>query len=118
MFLASGLGAMGYDLPAAIGACLGAKETPTVCIESDGSLMLNLQGLATLKALNLPIAVIIMYKIWICAYSKCAEGLFSWTICGESSCCWPLCPRYCGGGLIDGDCGKTNYACQRTYTYF
>ncbi len=60
MFLTSGLGAMGYGLPAAIGACLGAKKAPTVCIESDGSLMLNLQELATLKALNLPITVIIM----------------------------------------------------------
>lgn len=59
-FLTSGLGAMGYGLPAAIGACVGSGRKPTFCIESDGSLMLNLQELATLKTLNLPIAIIVM----------------------------------------------------------
>jgi len=60
MFLTSGLGSMGYGLPAAIGACLGANSQPTVCVESDGSLMLNLQELATLKVLDLPITVVVM----------------------------------------------------------
>jgi acetolactate synthase-1/2/3 large subunit len=60
LFLTSGLGAMGYGLPAAIGACLGAARGQTVCVESDGSLMLNLQELATLKQLDLPITLVIM----------------------------------------------------------
>ena len=60
MFLTSGLGSMGYGLPAAIGACIGAGGLPTVCVESDGSLMLNLQELATLKQLDLPITLVIM----------------------------------------------------------
>jgi acetolactate synthase-1/2/3 large subunit len=60
MFLTSGLGSMGYGVAAAIGACIGAGRVPTVCVESDGSLMLNLQELATLKALNLPITVVVM----------------------------------------------------------
>lgn len=60
MFLTSGLGAMGYGLAAAIGACLGSGRHITVAVESDGSLMLNLQELATLKGLDLPIKLIIM----------------------------------------------------------
>lgn len=60
VFLTSGLGSMGYGLPAAIGACIGAGRKPTVCVESDGSLMLNLQELATLKELNLPLTLVIM----------------------------------------------------------
>jgi acetolactate synthase-1/2/3 large subunit len=60
MFLTSGLGSMGYGLPAAIGACLGANRHHTVCVESDGSLMLNLQELASLNVLNLPITVVVM----------------------------------------------------------
>jgi len=60
IFLTSGLGAMGYGIAAAIGACIGAGRVPTVCVEGDGSLMLNLQELATLKALNLPITVVVM----------------------------------------------------------
>jgi acetolactate synthase-1/2/3 large subunit len=60
VFLTSGLGSMGYGLAAAIGACLGGGLRPTICVESDGSLMLNLQELATLKALDLPLTVIVM----------------------------------------------------------
>jgi acetolactate synthase-1/2/3 large subunit len=60
IFLTSGLGSMGYGLAAAMGACIGAGRQPTVCVESDGSLMLNLQELATLKHLNLPLTLVIM----------------------------------------------------------
>jgi len=60
VFLTSGLGAMGYGLPAAIGACLGAGRAPTVCVEGDGSLQLNLQELSTLRQLDLPIALVVM----------------------------------------------------------
>ena len=60
IFLTSGLGAMGYGLPAAIGACLANNSKPMVAIESDGSLQLNIQELATLRALNLPICLIIL----------------------------------------------------------
>jgi acetolactate synthase-1/2/3 large subunit len=60
VFLTSGLGSMGYGLAAAIGACLGNCQKHTVAVESDGSLMLNLQELATLKSLRLPITLIVM----------------------------------------------------------
>lgn len=60
VFLTSGLGAMGYGLPAAIGACLAAGKQHMVAIESDGSLQLNIQELATLRGLNLPIVLFLM----------------------------------------------------------
>jgi len=60
VFLTSGLGAMGYGLAAAIGACLGNGSRPMVAVESDGSLMLNLQELATLKGLDLPIRLFVL----------------------------------------------------------
>jgi acetolactate synthase-1/2/3 large subunit len=60
LFLTSGLGAMGYGVAAAIGACVGAGRKPTYCIESDGSLMMNIQELATLRAQSLPITVVVM----------------------------------------------------------
>lgn len=60
MFLTSGLGAMGYGLPAAIGACLGNGRQPMLAVESDGSLQLNLQELATLVNLKLPICLFVM----------------------------------------------------------
>lgn len=60
VFLTSGLGAMGYGLPSAIGACFANNKKPMIAIESDGSLQLNIQELATVKAFNLPIVLIIM----------------------------------------------------------
>ena len=60
IFLTSGLGSMGYGLPAAIGGCLASGRKPVVSVEGDGSLQLNLQELSTLKSLNLPIRLFIM----------------------------------------------------------
>ncbi|MDS4013438.1 MAG: thiamine pyrophosphate-binding protein [Candidatus Accumulibacter sp.] len=60
IFLTSGLGAMGYGLPAAIGACLANGRRPMIAVESDGSLQLNLQELSTLAAHRLPITLVIM----------------------------------------------------------
>jgi acetolactate synthase-1/2/3 large subunit len=77
MFLTSGLGSMGYGLPAAIGACLGAGSRQTVCVESDGSLMLNLQELASLKALNLPITVVVMNNAGYASIRNTQKNYFS-----------------------------------------
>jgi acetolactate synthase-1/2/3 large subunit len=59
-FLTSGgLGTMGFGLPAAIGAALAAPGRRVVCISGDGSLLMNIQELATLADHNLPVAVIL-----------------------------------------------------------
>jgi acetolactate synthase-1/2/3 large subunit len=60
VFLTSGLGSMGYGLPAAIGSCFANGCRPMVAIESDGSLQLNIQELATLRAFDLPISLVIL----------------------------------------------------------
>jgi len=60
IYLTSGLGAMGYGLPSAIGACFANDKKPMVLIEGDGSLQLNIQEMATLSSFNLPICVIVM----------------------------------------------------------
>ena len=49
--------------PAAIGATLGRRGAKAALVESDGSLMLNLQELATLKALQLPICIFLMDNV-------------------------------------------------------
>lgn len=51
-------GSMGYDLPAAIGACR-ATGKPVTLITGDGSIMLNLQELMTARYYNLPIRIFI-----------------------------------------------------------
>lgn len=84
MFLTSGLGSMGYGLPAAIGACIGAGGMPTVCVESDGSLMLNLQELATLKQLDLPITLVIMNNNGYASIRNTQKNYFNERYIGSS----------------------------------
>jgi acetolactate synthase I/II/III large subunit len=59
-FWNSGCASMGYDLPAALGACFALDKKPIICIAGDGSLMMNLQELQTVKHYNLPIKIIIL----------------------------------------------------------
>ncbi|MBO4456430.1 MAG: thiamine pyrophosphate-binding protein [Butyrivibrio sp.] len=48
---------MGYGLPAAIGLCIAAGRKETICLEGDGSIMMNLQELQTVITNKLPIKV-------------------------------------------------------------
>ena len=60
-FLTSGsLGTMGFGLPAAIGAAIANPDKRIICISGDGSIMMNIQELATLRELNLPVTVIVL----------------------------------------------------------
>jgi len=54
-----GLGTMGFGLPAAIGGALAAPGKRTVCVSGDGSLLMNVQELATLAELDLPLTVVV-----------------------------------------------------------
>jgi acetolactate synthase-1/2/3 large subunit len=61
LFSNSGAASMGYDLPASIGAAIGAKRMGSTgrifCMAGDGSLMMNLQELQTLKTYGFPVVV-------------------------------------------------------------
>jgi acetolactate synthase-1/2/3 large subunit len=50
---------MGFGLPAAIGAALANPEKRIVCFSGDGSIMMNIQELATLAEQNLAVTVIV-----------------------------------------------------------
>lgn len=60
IFLTSGLGAMGYGIPAVIGGAMAFGGNGIVGIESDGSLQMNIQELQTLRQHNLPIRLFII----------------------------------------------------------
>lgn len=55
-----GLGTMGFGLPAAIGAQLSLPNHPIVTISGDGSIMMNIQELATVKRYGLPLKIIVL----------------------------------------------------------
>lgn len=56
----SGLGTMGFGLPAAVGAQVARPEDTVVCISGDGSIMMNIQELGTIKRRQLPIKIILL----------------------------------------------------------
>lgn len=60
VFVTTALGAMGFGLPAAIGACLASRRHRTVCIEGDGGIQLNIQELETLARLRLPVKLFVV----------------------------------------------------------
>jgi acetolactate synthase I/II/III large subunit len=55
-----GLGAMGFALPAAIGVQLAKPETAVLCVSGDGGFQMNIQELATVHRLGLPIKMVII----------------------------------------------------------
>lgn len=54
------IASMGYGLPAAIGTCIGGGRETTICLEGDGSIMMNLQELQTILTNKLPIKVFLI----------------------------------------------------------
>jgi acetolactate synthase-1/2/3 large subunit len=58
LICSSGTASMGYDLPAAIGACIAAGR-PVICLAGDGSVQMNIQELQTIVHHHLPVKIFI-----------------------------------------------------------
>lgn len=56
----SGLGTMGFGLPAAIGAQIARPDDCVICISGDGSFMMNVQELTTIKRKQLPVKIVLI----------------------------------------------------------
>src|SRR5574344_1447175 len=54
------LGTMGFGLPTAIGASLANKKKRIVCVSGDGSILMNIQELATLAEMGTNVTVIVL----------------------------------------------------------
>lgn len=55
-----GLGAMGYGVPAGIGAKLARPDAHVITITGDGSFFMNIQELATLKRYNIALKILLL----------------------------------------------------------
>ena len=60
LFTSSGLAAMGFGLPGAIGACMAGNGRRTISINGDGGVMFNIQDLQTIAEYELPISIYIL----------------------------------------------------------
>lgn len=80
------LGPMGWDLPAAIGATVMAKQKePVVLITGDGSIMLNIQELAIISALSLPICIFIFNNAGYTSIRTTQSNFFQSNFFGSSA---------------------------------
>jgi len=55
-----GLGTMGYGVPAGMGALLAEPDATVITISGDGSFMMNVQELATLRRYRLPLKIVLI----------------------------------------------------------
>ncbi|OCQ19708.1 acetolactate synthase 2 catalytic subunit [Pseudoalteromonas luteoviolacea] len=55
-----GAGTMGFGLPAAIGAQIARPQDTVITVSGDGSIMMNIQELATIRRNNLPVKIVIL----------------------------------------------------------
>lgn len=60
ILFSGGHGAMGYSLPAAVGACMASSKKPTVCFSGDGGIQMNIQELMAVSSERLPIKIILL----------------------------------------------------------
>ncbi|CDU07869.1 Acetolactate synthase isozyme 2 large subunit [Vibrio coralliirubri] len=56
----AGLGTMGFGLPAAMGASVGRPDDQSILISGDGSFMMNIQELGTLKRRQIPVKMVLL----------------------------------------------------------
>lgn len=55
-----GLGTMGFGLPAAVGAQVACPGNTVICVTGDGSIMMNIQELGTIKRKQLPVKILLL----------------------------------------------------------
>ncbi|SQI44338.1 Acetolactate synthase isozyme 2 large subunit [Leminorella richardii] len=56
----SGLGTMGFGIPAAVGAQMARPDDMVICVSGDGSFMMNVQELGTIKRKRLPVKIVLI----------------------------------------------------------
>lgn len=95
-FLTSGgLGTMGYALPAALGAKLAKPHRQVVAIAGDGAFQMSMCELATLKACNLPLKLIVMDNGWLGMVREMQDKAYQRRLSGTELCGNPDLVKIC-----------------------
>jgi len=84
VLLTSALGAMGYGLPAAIGACLASGGERTVLVDGDGGIQLNIQELETVARLQLPLKIFVLNNAGY-ASIRTSQARYFGRLCGADA---------------------------------
>jgi acetolactate synthase-1/2/3 large subunit len=80
----SGSAAMGYGLPAAIGACFANGRKRVICLEGDGSIQMNIQELETIAYHRLPVKIFLFNNGGYLSVRTTQSNFFPGNLVGES----------------------------------
>ena len=93
LITSTGLGEMGYGLPAAIGAAIASKKE-VLCLNCDGGMMLNLQELQTIVHYDLPIKIFIFNNDGYLMIKHTQKALFNGRYVGTNKDSGVSCPDF------------------------
>lgn len=79
----SGCAAMGYGLPAAVGACFAGEGRRVICLEGDGSIQLNIQELETAAYHRLPVKIFVFSNGGYLSIRTTQQAFFEGRLVGE-----------------------------------
>lgn len=102
LMTSTGLGEMGYGLPAAIGASFARDKGEVLCLNCDGGMMMNLQELQTVVHHNLPIKIIIFNNDGYLMIKHTQNALFKGRNTGTDKKSGVSCPDYSALGKAFG----------------
>lgn len=71
-----GAASMGYDIPAAIGACFASNKQEIICLAGDGSIQMNLQDLQTIVFHKLPVKIFVINNAGYHSMRQTQNNLF------------------------------------------
>lgn len=92
VFANQGCAAMGYDLPAAIGAITSNKYGRTILITGDGSIQMNIQELQTLVTYRMPLKIFILENEGYLAIKTTQKSFFAGNFTGSNPKSGVICP--------------------------
>ena len=92
VFANQGCAAMGYDLPAAIGAVTANKNGRTVLVTGDGSLQMNIQELQTLLTYKMPLKIFVLENEGYLAIKTTQKAFFGGKFTGSNPASGVICP--------------------------
>lgn len=92
VFANQGCAAMGYDLPAAIGAVTANKKGRTVLITGDGSIQMNIQELQTLVTYKMPLKIFVLENEGYLAIKTTQKSFFGGHFTGSNPESGVVCP--------------------------
>lgn len=95
IFWNSGDASMGYDLPAALGACYEAQGRNVICLTGDGSIMMNIQELQTVAFNKLPLKIFVINNAGYSSIRQTQRNFFNGHMTGSGDDSGVSIPDFC-----------------------